>query len=163
MNYQCGQEREVAGVIIELRYNNTAASQYGIHSLTPEHGCSPEVIWLFLSLYSLSWGSVNSILAQYTAGANTSKLHITEIRSKLTATRAKKPPKGPSTPAHNETTTGGLPGPVSYSMAMHLVIADSYEDLEDFLWFSVDASGVYAFLVAIGVFTITDLSGKNAV
>src|SRR5579875_2648333 len=49
---------------------------YGEHCLTPKHGCSPEVILVFLSLQP-SWGSVNSSPARvYTVVNNGAILPI---------------------------------------------------------------------------------------
>src|SRR5579875_207139 len=52
---------------------------YGEHCLTPKHGCSPEVILVFLSLQP-SWGSVNSSPARvYTVVNRTDKLAHADI------------------------------------------------------------------------------------
>src|SRR5579875_893906 len=45
---------------------------YGEHCLTPKHGCSPEVILVFLSLQP-SWGSVNSSPARVYTVVNKGK------------------------------------------------------------------------------------------
>src|SRR5579875_3283725 len=51
---------------------------YGEHCLTPKHGCSPEVILVFLSLQP-SWGSVNSSPARVYTVVNNFLLHFARV------------------------------------------------------------------------------------
>src|SRR5579875_1404021 len=63
---------------------------YGEHCLTPKHGCSPEVILVFLSLQP-SWGSVNSSPARVYTVVNSKNSASSHCKKKVSSRISKNP------------------------------------------------------------------------